>query len=142
MKNLRNIRGRGFTLIELLVVILILAILAALIVPRIVGRADEAKVGTARADIRTLGTELDKFRLDVGRYPANEEGLQALTVQPSDADGWKGPYLKKDSFVDPWGTEYYYETPGPDGADFLIMSFGMDKAEGGDGLNADITNLD
>lgn len=142
MKNQHSARKRGFTLIELLVVILILAILAALIVPRIVNRQDDAKVAAAKSDIRTLSNELNKFKLDTGRFPTTEEGLQALRTQPNDADGWKGPYLEKDVPLDPWQNDYVYEFPGPDNADFLIESFGSDRAAGGEGTAADVSNLD
>ncbi|MGV3618266.1 MAG: type II secretion system major pseudopilin GspG [Fimbriimonas sp.] len=142
MKTKQTMRKRAFTLIELLVVILILAILAALIVPRVVGRTDDAKIGRAKSDITTLANELDKFRLDTGRYPTTEEGLEALRTAPSDVEGWKGPYLKKAIPLDPWNGEYIYETPGVDGADYTIASLGADKAEGGEGPNADISNVD
>lgn len=139
MKTKQAMRKRAFTLIELLVVILILAILAALIVPRVVGRTDDAKIGAAKADIKTLSGELDKFRLDTGRYPTTEEGLEALRTAPSDADGWKGPYLTKPVPLDPWQNPYEYETPGTD-SDYNLASLGADKAPGGDGPNTDITN--
>ncbi|HSE46292.1 MAG TPA: type II secretion system major pseudopilin GspG [Gemmatimonadales bacterium] len=130
---------RGFTLIELLVVILIIAILAALIVPRIVGRGDEAKVAAAKADISSLRGMLHQFKLDTGRYPSTEEGLQALRVAPSDVQGWKGPYADKDIPLDPWQHEYVYQYPGTEGDDsFLLISYGADGAEGGEGNNADI----
>lgn len=139
MKTKQTMRKRAFTLIELLVVILILAILAALIVPRVVGRTDDAKIGRAKADIKTLSGELDKFRLDTGRYPTTEEGLEALRTAPGDVEGWKGPYLTKPVPQDPWGGEYLYETPGTD-SDYNLASLGADRAQGGEGPNADITN--
>jgi general secretion pathway protein G len=132
---------RGFTLIELLVVILILAILAALIVPKVIGRTDDAKVGAAKSDIKTLSSALEAFKLDCGRYPTTDEGLQALVVAPSDVQGWKSAYIKTGNIpLDPWGTEYHYEYPGPDGGEnsFLIESYGADKAPGGEGYAADI----
>lgn len=140
MKTKQTMRKRAFTLIELLVVILILAILAALIVPRVVGRTDDAKVGRAKSDIKTLAGELDKFRLDTGRYPTTEEGLEALRTQPSDAEGWKGPYLQKAIGNDPWDQPYVYELGGSDSADYSLGSLGADRAPGGEGPNADITN--
>lgn len=131
--------GRGFTLIELLVVILILAILAALIVPRVIGRSGEAKQAAARADISTLRGLLQAFRLDTGRYPSTEEGLEALRVQPSDVNGWKGPYTERAIPMDPWGNPYVYEFPGPEGEDsILLMSYGQDNAQGGTGEATDI----
>lgn len=140
MKTKQTMRKRAFTLIELLVVILILAILAALIVPRVVGRTDDAKIGRAKSDIKTLAGELDKFRLDTGRYPTTEEGLQALRTPPNDADGWKGPYLQKELQNDPWDNPYVYELGGSESSDYSLASLGADRAPGGDGPNADITN--
>lgn len=137
--NIRAKGRRGFTLIELLVVILILAILAALIVPRVIGRQDDAKVAAAKSDLATLSSQLNNFRLDCDRFPTTEEGLQALRVQPNDTPGWKGPYLPKDVPPDPWHNEYHYEYPGPSGRDsFLLESYGADGQAGGDGPNADI----
>jgi len=141
MRYLRlNHRRRAFTLIELLVVILILAILAALIVPRVVGRTSDAKLAKAASDIATLSSLLQQYRIDNDKYPTTEEGIQVLRVQPSDAPNWKGPYTSKDLPTDPWGNEYSYESPGPNGEDFLIQSYGSDGAPGGDGEASDITS--
>jgi len=134
---MRNNR-KAFTLIELMVVILILAILAALIVPRIVGRADDAKIAKAKSDISTLRGLLNTFRLDNDRYPTTEEGLNALRVPPADAKNWKGPYSDKDISLDPWQNPYDYEFPGADGQDYILKSYGADGQPGGDGNNADI----
>ena len=132
-------RRRAFTLIELMVVILILGILAALILPQITGRAGQAKVGAAKRDLATLSDLISQFRVDCDRYPTTEEGLNALTVQPSDAPGWHGPYTKKAIPLDQWGHPYVYQYPGPGGQDsFLLESYGADGAEGGEGDNADI----
>jgi len=136
----RTRRRRGFTLIELLVVILILAILAALIVPRVVGRTADAKRAKAASDIATLSGLLQQYRVDNDKYPTTEQGLNALRVQPSDAPNWRGPYSSKNLPPDPWGNEYVYQSPGPDGQDFLIISYGADGAPGGEGDNADITS--
>jgi len=141
MRYLRlNHRRRAFTLIELLVVILILAILAALIVPRVVGRTSDAKRAKAASDIATLSSLLQQYRIDNDKYPTTEEGIQVLRVKPSDAPNWKGPYTSKDLPTDPWGNEYSYESPGPNGEDFLIQSYGSDGAPGGDGEASDITS--
>jgi general secretion pathway protein G len=120
-------------LIELMVVILILAILAALIVPRVIGRTGQAKVAAAQSDIAAMRGYMQQFRLDTGRFPSNDEGLQALIVQPSDVTGWKGPYSDKGIPKDPWGFDYVYEYPGADGDpnSFTIMSLGSDGAPGG-----------
>jgi general secretion pathway protein G len=137
--NLRTARRRGFTLIELLVVILILAVLAAMIVPRLVTRGDEAKVSAAKADLAQIRNLLETFRLDTGRYPTTEEGIQALREAPADIEGWKGPYTQKSIGFDPWKNEYVYEYPGPDGEDsYYLYSLGADGAEGGEGFNEDI----
>jgi general secretion pathway protein G len=141
MINMRT-NKKGFTLIELLVVILILAILAALIVPRVIGRTGDAKTAKAKSDIATLSGLVQQFHLDVGRFPSNEEGLDALRMQPSDAPGWKR-LLDKEVPADPWLRPYVYEYPGLDGDDsFLIYTYGADGAPGGEGENADISNAD
>ena len=128
-------RRRGFTLIELLVVILILATLAAIIVPRFIGRAEQAKVAAAKSDLARLGGMLDAFRLDVGRYPTTEEGLYALREEPADSEGWTGPYLNKDVPQDPWGIDYIYESEG----DLIYLaSYGKDGVPEGEDENADL----
>lgn len=132
-------RRKGFTLIELLVVILILAILAAMIVPRVVGRTDDAKRAKALSDLAALSSALSQFRLDVGRYPTTEEGLEGLRTAPADATGYRGPYTTKSIPLDPWGFDYSYEYPGSGGGDsYLLMSFGQGGAEGGEGNESDI----
>ena len=131
--------SKGFTLIELLVVIMIIAILAALIVPRIINRGDEAKITAAKADISTLRGLIQTYKLDTGSYPTSEEGLQALRTAPSGVTNWKGPYADKDIPLDPWQHEYVYQYPGPDGDNsFTLKSLGHDGQEGGEGDNADI----
>lgn len=130
---------RGFTLIELIVVIVILGILAALIIPKIIGRTSDAKVGAAKTDLATLSSALSQFRLDTGRYPTTEEGLNALVTPPSDvADKVKGSYIAKLP-KDPWGNDYIYKYPGDSGSDsYILESYGSDGAEGGTGDAADI----
>jgi general secretion pathway protein G len=130
-------KRKGFTLIELLVVILILAILAALIVPRVVGRASDAKRAKAASDIATLSQLLQQYRLDNDKLPTAEQGLNALVANPGDTQNWRGPYISKSLPTDPWGNEYIYDV---DGENFLITSYGADGAPGGDGDNSDITN--
>ncbi len=131
---------RAFTLIELLVVILILSILAALIIPRLVGRTSDAKIAKAKSDIATVSSLLQQYRMDNDHYPTTEQGLVALRVRPTDAPNWKGPYTTKDIPLDPWNNPYNYVSPGPDGQDFLVTSYGSDGAPGGDGDAADITS--
>ena len=140
MKTRHSRIHSAFTLIELLVVILILAILAALIVPRIVGRTSDAKRAKAASDIATLSSLLQQYRLDNDHYPTTEQGLNALRVQPPDATNWHGPYTTKNLPTDPWGNQYVYESPGENGADFTIISYGSDGAPGGEGDASDITS--
>lgn len=132
-------KARAFTLIELLVVILILAVLASLIVPRLIGRAGEAKQQAAKTNLAIMRGLLNQFRLDNGRYPTTEEGLEALRTQPADLDNWKGPYADKPIPLDPWGNEYTYEYPGSEGDEsYILLSFGRDNTEGGTGEDEDI----
>ncbi|MBI5049306.1 MAG: type II secretion system major pseudopilin GspG [Nitrospirae bacterium] len=129
----------GFTLIELMVVMIILGLLAAIVVPKFIGKVGPAKQKAAQSQIELLGTALDTFHLDVGRYPTSSEGLQALITNPG-AEGWNGPYLKKQEIpLDPWGNPYHYEAPGRHG-DYDLYSYGTDGAEGGDGENQDIVS--
>src|SRR5258708_26298337 len=133
-------RVNGFTLIEILVVIVILGILAALIVPRVMDRPDEARATAARADVAAIIGALKLYRLDNGTYPSTDQGLAALVKKPERGDiprNWKaGGYLDKLP-VDPWGTEYQYLNPGTRG-EFDVFSLGADKKPGGEGFDADI----
>jgi general secretion pathway protein G len=129
----------GFTLIELLVVMIIIGLLAALVGPRFIRQEEKAKIRAAKAQIELLGTALDTFRLDVGRYPTSEEGLEALRTKPGALERWDGPYLKKDLPQDPWGKGYVYKSPGEHGP-FDIVSYGADGTPGGEGDNRDITS--
>ena len=135
--KLRN--RHGFTLIELLVVMVIIGLLAALVGPRFIRQEEKAKIKAAKAQIELLGTALDTFRLDVGRYPSSQEGLEALRTKPGGLERWDGPYLKKDLPLDPWGKAYVYKSPGEHGA-FDIVSYGADGAPGGEEDNRDITS--
>jgi general secretion pathway protein G len=139
----RTAKRRGFTLIELMVVVLIIAILAALIVPRVVQRGSEAKRAKAASDISELDAALQQYRLDNDAYPTSEEGLQALRTAPQSAKNWRGPYLQKAIPPDPWQNAYIYQCPGPNpGQDFIVESYGADNQPGGDGDNADVTEGD
>jgi general secretion pathway protein G len=131
--------NKGFTLIELLVVMIIIGLLAALVGPRFIRQEEKAKVKAAKAQIELLSTALDTFRLDVGRYPTSQEGLEALRTQPGGVERWDGPYLKKEVPTDPWGKPYVYKSPG-DHNPFDILSYGADGTAGGDGDNRDITS--
>jgi general secretion pathway protein G len=133
---------RGFTLIEIMVVITILGILAALIVPRVVGRTDDARIAAAKQDIASLLQALKLYRLDNGAYPTTEQGLKALLAKPAIEpvpQNWKqGGYLERSSTPkDPWGNEYKYLNPGLKG-EIDVFSYGRDGAAGGEGVDADI----
>jgi general secretion pathway protein G len=129
----------GFSLIELLVVMVIIGLLAALVAPRFIRQEEKAKLKAARAQVELLGTALDTFRLDVGRYPTSQEGLEALRRQPGGVERWDGPYLKKDVPADPWGKPYVYRSPGDHGA-YDLLSYGADGVPGGEGDNRDVTS--
>ena len=129
----------GITLIELLVVMVIIALFATIVGTRVGRSVDKAKHVAAKSQISEYESALDQFKLDVGRYPSNEEGLQALRVRPGNVANWDGPYLKKDLAGDPWGHPYVYRFPGTHG-DFDLLSYGADGQEGGDGDNADIVS--
>jgi general secretion pathway protein G len=131
-------RPLGFTLVELLVVLAILALLAGIVGPKVLGQLGGAKSKTAGVQIADLEKTLELFKLDVGRYPTAEEGLEALVKKPPAAAAWAGPYLKGSVPVDPWSHPYLYK-PGPGGS-IEIMSLGADGQPGGEGENSDIRN--
>jgi len=134
----------GFTLIELLIVITIIALLAALVGPRLMGGLTKSQVKTTKTQIEMLGSSLDSFRLETFRYPSTEEGLQALLEKPPGLDTWDGPYLKKRRIPkDAWGYELIYQRPATKGGlDYDLYSLGADNKEGGESENADIGNWD
>jgi general secretion pathway protein G len=130
----------GFTLIEMMVVMVIIGLLMALVGPRFIRQEEKARSKAARAQIELLGTALDTFRLDVGRYPSSQEGLAALRQRPFGVDRWDGPYLKKDVPKDPWDHPYLYRSPGEAGRPYDLFSYGADGAPGGDGDKRDVTS--
>lgn len=129
-------QSRGFTLIELLVVLSIITLLAALVGPRLFTKLGKGKQAAARAQIELFSQALDQYRLDVGRYPSSQEGLNALVTNPG-IENWDGSYLKKGVPNDPWGKTYVYQCPGTHG-EYDLCSFGRDGAPGGEGEDKDI----
>ncbi len=144
MHSMRN--NRGFTLIEIMVVIVILALLAALVGPKIMGRSDDAKIADAKVQIRNIETALKLYKLDNGVFPTTEQGIQALVTKPTTGQIPKNfkaeGYLESKSVPkDPWGNDYVYLSPGEHG-DYDLCSYGADGAKGGEGKNADICSWD
>lgn len=130
----------GFTLIELLVVLAILALIASFAVPQVMKYLGGARGDAARVQLQHLGTNLDLYRLENGRYPTTEEGLLALVEKPQAAARWSGPYVKrKEQLLDPWGTPYAYRHPGRN-AEYDLWSLGADGKEGGDGESRDVVS--
>ncbi|MBL8511825.1 MAG: type II secretion system major pseudopilin GspG [Betaproteobacteria bacterium] len=142
MKNRAySLAKRGFTLLEMLVVLAIIGVLAALVGPKLIGVTEDANRKAAEAQVKTLRTAVEAFRLSVGRYPTAQEGLIVISKAPSDpaiAARWRGPYIDGELPQDPWGMPYQYSLPGANGQPFALYSFGADKARGGEGDNADI----
>lgn len=134
----RTRRQAGVTLIEMLVVVTIIALFAALVAPKILGRADQARVTAAKVQIQNFQGALAQYKLDTGIFPTTEQGLRALRVKPEGVNSWRGPYLPKDPPMDPWGNEYLYKYPGDHGDEPDITSLGADGQPGGEDMNADI----
>lgn len=132
----------GFTLIEVMVVVVILAILAAIIVPRILSRPDQARTVAAKQSIKTIENALELYKLDNGFYPSTEQGIAALITKPTTdpaPTNWSGPYLQGKLPKDPWGNAFHYENPGKHG-DIDIFSYGANNQAGGTGINSTIGN--
>jgi general secretion pathway protein G len=137
----RKIRQEaGFTLLEMLVVLAIMGLLAAIVAPQVLKYLGSSRTQTAKVQIQNIGAALELYRLDVGRYPSTEEGLNALVAAPGAAGGWNGPYLQKPSALkDPWGQAYLYRIPGQHG-EVDVYTLGSDKVEGGSGEAKDVGN--
>ncbi len=130
---------KGFTLIELMVVMIILGLLAALVGPKVFGKLGKGRKGATKTQIALFSGALDEFRLDVGRYPTTEEGLNALREKPANLNKWEGPYLPKAVPKDPWDNNYVYKCPGEHG-DYDLISYGGDSQPGGEGEDADVVS--
>jgi len=136
---MRARNNKGFTLIELLIVMIILGLLASLVAPKMFGKIGKSKQQAAKAQISMLESAVETYRLDVGSFPTEEQGLSALREQPSGVESWDGPYLPKEVPLDPWGNRYVYHFPS-EHSYFEIVSYGADGKSGGEEENADIFN--
>ena len=136
----RGARMRGMTLIEILVVLVLIGVVMGIVGGNFIGQGENAKRKAAKIEIEQIGQTLDLYKLEVGRYPTSQEGLQALLSAPAGVGNWNGPYWKKGTLPkDPWGNEYKYTAPGQHGA-YDIVSLGSDGKEGGEGAAKDITS--
>jgi general secretion pathway protein G len=144
MKTSARLRSAGFTLLELLVVLIIIGLLAGVVGPRVIDQLGKSKTKVAALDIKGIAQSLEMFKLEVGRYPTTQEGLQALITAPGGVTSWNGPYTQaktKSVPKDPWGNEYHYAAPGQHNTkDFDLSSLGADNRDGGDGENKDVNN--
>ena len=135
-KHLRHAGARGFTLVELLLVLVILALIAGLALPRLIGTGEKARASAAGSQISRLSMAVETFYLDTGTVP---DALSELVTEPGGVNGWNGPYVKLSSLKDPWGREYQFKSPG-ERTEFDIYSYGADGQQGGDSYNADINS--
>jgi general secretion pathway protein G len=138
--NKRMRREAGVTLIEMMVVVTIIALFAALVLPKMMHQAERARITAAHAQINAYMTALGSYKLDTGSYPTTDQGLQALRQKPEAVENWQGPYLQKEIENDPWQHPYVYRYPGEHGDEPDIISYGEDGQPGGDGNNADIVS--
>jgi general secretion pathway protein G len=133
-------RQRGMTLIEILVVLVLIGIVLGIVGGNFIGKGEKAKADAAKIEIGQISQTLDLYKLEVGRYPTSQEGLQALISAPAGVSNWNGPYWKKSTVPkDPWGNEYRYVSPGSKGP-YEIVSLGADGKEGGEGPDKDISS--
>ena len=140
-ETVRRMAGEaGITLIELLVVVTIIAMFAALVGPRLFRQVGRSRVTAARAQINSFQTALGAYKLDTGRFPTTEQGLEALRTEPDELPRWDGPYLPQEIPLDPWGNAYVYQYPGEHGDEPDIVSLGNDNEAGGEDEDADVVS--
>jgi general secretion pathway protein G len=139
IKTPLRVTEQGFTLLEIMVVVVIIGLLAAAVVPQLIGNVDRAAVGRAKQDVRQIENSLNLYRLDNFRYPTTSEGLEALVANPGEASAPNWRQVLKSVPRDPWDQPYHYASPGQHG-DFDVFTYGADRQEGGEGVNADIGN--
>lgn len=138
-RNMKSIRQAGFSLIEIIIVITLIGLIVGWAATQLFGKQDQALWRAAKAQLVQLGGELDRYKLDTGRYPNTQEGLQALIKQPGGAVNWIGPYTKAENLKDPWKNDIQYRSPGSDNRPYELISYGADGKEGGEGVpNKDI----
>ena len=142
--EIRNAKRRAFTMIEIMAVIVIIGILAGIVAVSVVGKIDQARVTATMASLKMLHNAVIQFKLDTGRYPTEEEGLQALIEQPTDVTGWNtGGYLETTSLPkDAWGNDFVYQLFPESGKPFVIISYGANGEEGGEGYDTDLYSTD
>jgi len=142
-KRKRDVRA-GFTMVELMAVLIILGLLATLVVTKVASKIDQARVTTTKANLKALHTAVNQFKMDTGRFPSEEVGLEELIEQPSDVENWEpGGYLETTEIPrDGWGEEFIYERFPESGKPFVIRSFGADKEEGGESYDTDLLSTD
>ena len=139
-KAIRRRNARGMTLIEILVVLVLIGVVLGIVGGNFIGKGEKAKADAAKIEIGQISQTLDLYKLEIGRYPTTQEGLQALIAAPAGVTNWNGPYWKKTSVPkDPWGNEYKYTSPAQ-AAPYEIISLGADGREGGEGPNKDISS--
>ena len=137
-----SLHTTGFTLLELMVVMVIIGLLASYVAPRYFEQVGKGEVKSTRAQLDAFEKALGAYRLDTGRYPTTQQGLQALVERPTNEPKWSGPYLSRALPLDPWSHEYVFRSPGDSSRDFELMSMGRDGRPGGAGLDADLSVWD
>lgn len=138
LKSVNDFSLKGFTLIELMVVIVILGLLAVMVMPKVMSYFGDSRTKSARLEIEIIAAALDEFKLDTGRYPTQDEGLDGLLQMSAEIHGWNGPYIKKpNQLLDPWSHTYRYQSSGS-GTGYELISLGADNAAGGSGEDSDV----